>query len=93
MIKLKPLEEISIQNSGDLLLLKLESSNSSEKEKGPRIPGYFFNGKFKSLPGNSYPLKETYVALKERAVDITDGTYLGSKILGYEVVRKFKKEK
>ena len=94
MRKLRPLEEISKQDSGDLLLLRLEYSENNEDEReNTCVAGYRWRGsdtKFHSQSGRGNTKFKTFSILDKLAVDISDGTYLGSKILGYEVVRKYR---
>lgn len=94
MSNLKPLEKIAEQDSGDLLRLHLktrEEANEEQKRENTAVGYRFSDGFLYPISGRGNCFDETYKALENLRVDISSGSYFDSKILGYEVLRKYKK--
>ena len=96
MGKLKPIEEIVKQNSGDLLRLQLgtEDHVTQDKRELTTAVGYRFkDGYLYPVSGSGLAKMEVISALEQLGVDISSGKYFNSKILGYEVIRKHRLKK
>ena len=95
MNKIKPIEDLADDaGPGDLILFRLESDSSDRKvRENTVVPGYRYpDGRIYPCCGNG-SLGRPFIQFAKRAVDISDGTYLGALILGYEVVIRAKKNK
>ena len=87
--KLIPFEERGRIGSSDLILLHLEQLVNPRSKENPLnvVAGYLGARNIYSMPGKSRAPYE----IVGNGVDLSDGKYFGRKILGIEVVRKYKK--
>jgi len=93
MSNLKPLEKIAEQDCGDLLRLHLEANecaNEVQKRENHAVGYRFSDGEFHPASGRGNLPQEAFNAVLNMGVDISSGSYFDAKILGYEVLRKYK---
>lgn len=96
MAKLKPIENLAGDvDSRDLVMLRLETSKDvcdNSVRKNTVAVGFLYSGGGKNfLPtsGMGSLKNETFTEVCNRlAVDISNGKYLGAKILGYKIVKR-----
>jgi hypothetical protein len=93
MSNLKPLEKIAEQDCGDLLRLHLEANKhvSEAQKRESYVVGYrFSDGELYPVSGRGNLPQKASNATSNRGIDISSGSYFDARILGYEVLRKYK---
>lgn len=87
MSRVKPFSERETLDNSDLVVLHLEtdSTHSASQNANAFVAGYIYNGAIHHFPGRS-----CIEGCSTTGIEIYDGVFLGRKISGFEVVRKYK---